>query len=106
MYQTPTSNDFQRILVSIRQKAREQAHTEDQRIKVQYASKGLGQSGPLIGAVASRFDELHAEATEAVMHLIKDFVGRTQIAPMELIPLARTQLDNLAAELIAGLPFV
>ena len=64
MYQTPTSEDFQRILVTIRQKARGQAHTDNQRIKAEHASRGLGRSGPLIEAVARRFDELHAEAKQ------------------------------------------
>jgi hypothetical protein len=104
MYQTPTSADFQRILVTIMQKTREGAYAEDQRIKVEYASKGLGQSGPLIGAVAVRFDELHAEMTEAVMHLIRDFVGRTQLMPKELGAAALVSLENFAAELVAGIP--
>jgi hypothetical protein len=104
MYRTPTSSDFQRNLLIVGQKAREQAHADDQRIKVEYASRGLGQSGPLIGAVADRFDELHAEATETVMHLIRAFVRRRQLTPTELAAAARPELENLAAELVARIP--
>jgi hypothetical protein len=92
MYLTPTSTDFQRNLLTITQNVRERAHADDQKIKAEHASRGLGRSVPLIVAVAARFDELHAEATEAVMHLIRDFVGRTQLTTAELGTEARYQL--------------
>lgn len=94
------------MLVNITRNARDRAHADDQKIKVEHAARGLGRSGPIIVAVAARFDELHAEATEAVMHLIRDFVGKTQISVTELGTAARSQLENLAGELVARIPFV
>ncbi len=64
MYQTPTTNDFHRNLSGILQRTREAAHADSQRIRVEHAARGLGSSGPLISAVAIRFDELHAEAVD------------------------------------------
>jgi hypothetical protein len=98
MYQTPTNADFQRNLSTVIQETRDQAHADHQRITHEHASKGLGLRGSLIVAVTARFDELHARMTEAVMHLIRDFVVRTQLTPTELGAAARPQLENLAAE--------
>ena len=104
MYQTPTIADFQRNLLTVVKKARDQAIADDRRIKAEHAARGMGQSGALIIAIANRFDELHAEVTEAVMHLIRDFAGRSQLRPSELGAAARGQLENLGAELAAYIP--
>jgi hypothetical protein len=104
VYQTPTIADFQRNLLTVVQKARDHAIADDQRIKADHAARGLGLSGALIAAIANRFDELHAGVTEAVMHLILDFAGRSQLRPSELGAAARGQLENLGAELAAYIP--
>jgi hypothetical protein len=104
VYQTPTSADFQRNLSTVLQRARDKAHAGGERIQVEHAAKGLGQSGPVIEAVAVRFDQLHAEATEDAMRLIREFVRRTQLTPTELGLWARPQLENLAAELVDRIP--
>ncbi len=101
---SPTSADFQRNLLAIVRKAREQVRADDQRIKADHAARGLGPSGALIIAIADRFEEVHAEVTEAVMHLIRHFAGRSQLTPSELGAMARGQLENFAAELAAHIP--
>jgi hypothetical protein len=106
VYQTPTTADFQRNLAGILQRSREIAHSDEQRIRVEHAARGLGQSGPLISAVAIRFDELHAEAVKSAMHLIRDFVARSRLSPKELADSARLILETIAAELVAQVPFL
>lgn len=106
MYQTPTTADFQRSLAGILQRTREAAHSDEQRIRVEHAARGLGQSGPLISAVAIRFDELHAEAVESAMRLIGDFVARTRISPKEFGASAGPILETISAELVAQIPFL
>jgi hypothetical protein len=104
MYQTPTRADFQRNLFNILQQARGTAHADVQRITVEHAARGLESSGPVIGAIAARLDQLHAETTEITMQLIREFVRRTQLTPTELGSWARPQLENVAAELVACIP--
>jgi hypothetical protein len=104
MYQTPTANDFQRNLAAILQRVRDQAHGEIGRIRAEYAARGLGQSGPLIGAVAERFNQLHGETVEAAMDLIRQYVSRTRLSPVELSASARPILETLSAELDARIP--
>jgi hypothetical protein len=58
MYQTPATSDFQRNLADILAQTREAAGVADQRIRVEHASRGLGQSGPVISAIAQHLDRL------------------------------------------------
>jgi hypothetical protein len=106
VYQTPTTTDFQRNLADILRRTREEAHSDEQRVRVEHAARGLSQSGPLLDALAERFDELHAEAVESTMHLIRDFVARMQFPPKELTDSARPILETIAAELVAQVPFL
>jgi hypothetical protein len=101
MYQTPTIADFNRKLTDIIEHARENVSVDEQRIQVEHAAKGLGQSGPLIGALATRWDELHAEAVDAAMRLIQDFVDRTHLSPRDFCVSTRSSLERLGAELAA-----
>jgi hypothetical protein len=95
VYQTPTRNDFQRNLAAMLKQTRETAHTDSQRIRAEHAARGLGQSGPLISAVAERFDKLHAETIETMMRLIGDFVARTRISPKEFADTVRPVLETI-----------
>jgi hypothetical protein len=100
VYQTPTTEDFHRSLRAILKRCRETAGSEGQRIAGECEAKGRAHSGYHINAVANRFDELHAEAVEAMMRTISEFAARMQLAPAELAASARPILETLAEELI------
>lgn len=104
MYQAPTANDFQRKLADTLTQTREAAALDDQRIRVEHASRGRGQSGPVIIAVARRFDELHEAAVDKTMRLIDSFVGRG-LTPIELGNSARPILETFSEELVARMVF-
>jgi hypothetical protein len=104
LYQTPTSADFQRILLRIVHNEYDLALSEERQIQAQHAAKGLGQSGSVVVAVTARLDELHAKATDNAMCLISDFIVRTQRAQPELSELARAELEKLTTKLIEQIP--
>jgi hypothetical protein len=102
MYQTPTTADFRRHLTGVTQATKRLAHDDFQNFVGKHSAKGLG--GNFLRAVTDRFDELHAEAIDDVMHLIHDFASRTQLTATELANLARIELENLGAEIIVSIP--
>jgi hypothetical protein len=104
MYQSPTTNDFQRNLTDILTRTREAAALDDQRIRAEHASRGHGLSGTVIIAVAQHFDELHAAAIDKAMRLINGFAIRG-LKPIELGNSARPILETFSEELVARMVF-
>jgi len=104
MYQTPTTNDFQRKLADILAQTRDAAALDDQRIRAEHVSRGLIQSPPVVDAVAQRFDELHAAAVEQAMRLIDSFAVRG-LNPIELGKSATPILETISEQLVARVVF-
>jgi hypothetical protein len=105
MYQPPTTTDFQRKLGYILAQTREAAARGDQRIRVEHASRGLGQSGPVISAVAQHLDQLHEAAIVEAMRLVDNFAARG-LSPVESGKSARPILETIGEELVNRVPFL
>jgi len=105
MYRPPTTTDFQRKLGDILAQTREAAGRGDQRIRVEHASRGLGQSGPLISAVAQHLDRLHEAAIEEAMRLVDNFAVRG-LNPVELGKSAKPILETIGEEFVNRVPFL
>ena len=104
MYSTPTKADLDRNLSTILHDSHHKGQAEKARLTNEYASRGLGLSGPLISAVASALDAIHKQALERAAPMLRDFAERMQTPPPEIAAMSRPHLQNMGNSVLGQLP--
>lgn len=104
-FRPPTVFDFQRNLDAIIHSGEREARTGAVRTQSQFAAKGLGMSGPLIGAVTGSIDKLHGDILERAMKLTHEFTsGSSQLSPTDLAETSRSRFESFATMLLSTVP--
>ncbi|MGH6847959.1 MAG: hypothetical protein ACREC0_11130 [Methylocella sp.] len=105
MYELPTKGDLDRNLSMIFHAAHHKARAECGCLKSDFAARGMSlKSTSLIGVVVESIDTIHKEALAQAMPAVLDFAERMQVSPKQIIPRARTHLQNLGNTLLAQIP--
>ena len=104
MYETPSQADLARNLSTRVHAARHLAKAETARIISECAARGIASSTVCLGLVGNRIDELHAEAIEQAMFVVRDFIDRMAKPSSQVGPWARPHLERLGIELLTVIP--
>jgi len=104
VYELPTKGDLDRNLSTTMHSARQQAHAECVRLTSEFASRGMGLSTSLIGAVVGSLDKIHVDAIGEAMRVVHAFAERMQESPNQLTAWARPHLENLGNAVLSTLP--
>jgi alpha-D-ribose 1-methylphosphonate 5-triphosphate synthase subunit PhnG len=104
MYDVPQISDFERNLDTIAERDVDKARDELLRIRSDAAKHGRGQSNTVIHDAVAEFKKIHRGIIEAAMHLIHDYVSRSEISQSRFIEAARPKLIRAAETLLALVP--
>jgi hypothetical protein len=102
---TPTIFDFQRNLDTIIHSGERVARAEAAKARSEFSARGLGVSGPLLGAVIESANQIHANILKRAMELTHEFSsGNSHLAKADLAKTTRQRFENFAAMLLSTVP--
>jgi hypothetical protein len=104
MFERPIKGDLDRALSQLMHDSRHKLMDECNRIKSDAIKVGALQSSRVILTAAKAADTLHQEAMRQAAPILLDFIGRMQIAPVEITAWARPHLENLGNSLLGAVP--
>jgi hypothetical protein len=104
VHMVPTKDDLDRNLSTILHDAHHKAQAEKMRLMNEFAARGLGRSGTVISAVVGVLDGIHKDAVNKAIPILGDFAQRMQVAPSEIVRIARPHLENLGNSVLGQLP--
>ena len=61
----------------------------------QLAARGVAITGVSIGEAIKLLDAIHNDALNQSIQILRDFAERMQLAPSEIIEIARPHLENM-----------
>jgi hypothetical protein len=104
MFERPIKGDLDRSLSLLMHDSRHKLMDECNHIKSEAIKAGALRSNRLISTVVQAADQLHKEAMDQAVPILFDFIGRMQIAPVEITAWARPHLENLGNSLLGVVP--